>query len=85
MKNKLFVGNLPWSVDDAALGEAFAQYGEVTEARVARERDTGRSRGFGFVTFTADEAAEAALNALNGADLQGRNINVMFANPPKQA
>ncbi len=85
MKNKLFVGNLPWSVDDAALGEAFAQYGEVTEARVARERDTGRSRGFGFVTFTADEAADAALNALNGADLQGRNINVMFANPPKQA
>lgn len=83
MKNKLFVGNLPWSVDDAALNDAFGAYGEVTEARVARERETGRSRGFGFVTFTSDDAASAALDALNGADLQGRNINVMFANPPK--
>lgn len=83
MKNKLFVGNLPWGVDDAALNDAFASFGEITEARVARERETGRSRGFGFVAFTTDEAAEAALNAMNGADLQGRNINVMFANPPK--
>lgn len=85
MKNKLFIGNLPWGVDDAALGEAFAPFGEVTEARVATERDTGRSRGFGFVTFTEEDAAAAALNEMNGKDLQGREINVMYANPPKEA
>ncbi len=74
MKN-LFVGNLPWSVDDQKLESIFAEYGDVLSAKVILDRDTGRSRGFGFVEME-DDAADAAINALNEAEVDGRNIRV---------
>lgn len=77
--SKLFVGGLAWASDDARLGEAFSQFGEITEAKVITDRETGRSRGFGFVTFTTPDAADAALS-MNGQDLDGRTIRVDKAN-----
>ncbi len=79
MSKKLFVGSLSWNTDDHGLREAFAVHGEVTEATVIADRDTGRSRGFGFVTFAEDEAADTAMAALNGTDLDGRTIKVDVA------
>lgn len=79
MSKKLFVGSLSWNTDDHGLREAFAVHGEVTEATVIADRDTGRSRGFGFVTFAEDEAADTALAALNGTELDGRTIKVDVA------
>ena len=79
MGKKLFVGSLSWDTNDDGLHEAFAQFGEITEAKVICDRDSGRSRGFGFVTFTEDEAAEKALSAMNGFELDGRPIRVDFA------
>lgn len=76
MSKKLFVGSLSWNTDDSALREAFAAHGEVTDAVVISDRDTGRSRGFGFVTFADDEAAEKAIAALNNTELDGRTIKV---------
>ena len=76
MSKKLFVGSLAWATDDSELRTAFDPYGEVVEAKVITDRDTGRSRGFGFVTYTDEDAAEKAMNAMNGASLQGRNIRV---------
>ena len=81
MDNKLFVGSLPWAVDDAALADLFAPYGEVSEARVVTDRDTDRSRGFGFVTFATAEEAKAAIDALDGSQIEGREINVSVAKP----
>ncbi len=78
MPNKLFVGGLAWATDSDGLKTAFAEYGEVSEAKVITDRDTGRSRGFGFVTFADDDAAKIAL-ALNGTALVGRSIPVDFA------
>ena len=77
--NKLFIGGLAWATDDARLNEAFAQYGDITEAKVIVDRETGRSRGFGFVSFASDEAADAALQ-MNGQELDGRTIRVDRAN-----
>ena len=75
MQVKLFVGNLPWSVGDAELGEIFANHGEVLSARVINDRDTGRSRGFGFVEMeTADVAA--LIRATDGYEIAGRNLRV---------
>jgi len=76
MSNKLFVGGLSWGTDDEGLREAFARFGEVTEAKVIIDRDTSRSRGFGFVTFTTADEATAALEEMNGAQLHGRSIRV---------
>ena len=76
MSKKLFVGGLSWGTDDHGLSDAFAQYGEVTEAKVITDRDTGRSRGFGFVTFANGEEADAAIEAMNGSQLDGRTLNV---------
>ncbi len=81
MENKLFVGSLPWSVDDAQLGELFAAHGEVTSARVVTDRDTGRSRGFGFVEYTDDATALAAMEAMDGQMVDGRAITVSIARP----
>ncbi|KAF1892473.1 hypothetical protein Lal_00010939 [Lupinus albus] len=78
--SKLFVGGLSYGVDDQALRDAFASFGEVVEARVISDRDTGRSRGFGFVNFNSDESASTAQTAMDGQDLNGRNIRVSFAN-----
>ncbi|KAL2332606.1 hypothetical protein Fmac_013819 [Flemingia macrophylla] len=78
--SKLFVGGLSYGVDDQSLKDAFASFGDVVEARVITDRDTGRSRGFGFVNFSSDESANSALSAMDGQDLNGRNIRVSFAN-----
>ena len=75
MSNKLYVGGLAWTTDSDGLKAAFSEYGEVAEATVISDRNTGRSRGFGFVTFTESEAAKSAL-ALNGTELDGRTIKV---------
>ena len=79
MGKKLFVGNLDWSVKDEDLQQAFASFGEVTSARVVTDRMSGRSRGFGFVEFTTDEAAEEAKKQMNGKDMKGRPLRVDVA------
>ena len=72
---KLFVGNLPWSVGDAELAEIFADHGEVQSARVISDRDTGRSRGFGFVEMETDDI-NAVIRATDGREVDGRNLRV---------
>jgi len=81
VSKKLFVGSLPWAVNDEALQEAFTKYGNVVSAKVVTDRQTGRSRGFGFVEMESDSEASAAIEALNGSDLNGRNIVVNEAKP----
>ena len=78
---KLFVGSLPWGVDDAALAQLFAQAGTVVSAQVVKDRETGRSRGFGFVEMSSEEEANNAVKNLNGADIDGRKIVVNIARP----
>lgn len=77
--SKLFVGGLAWGTTDANIKEAFSEFGEVIEVKIICDRDTGRSRGFGFVSFTSEQEAEAALQALDGRDLAGRTIRVDYA------
>jgi RNA recognition motif-containing protein len=77
---KLFVGGLSWNTTDQGLTEAFEQFGEVTEAKVINDRDTGRSRGFGFVSFTDAADADAAAASMDGSTLDGRSIRVNEAN-----
>ena len=81
MGNKLYVGNLPYSVRDGDLEQAFGQFGAVTSAKVMMERDTGRSKGFGFVEMASDAEAQAAINGMNGQPLGGRSIVVNEARP----
>ena len=81
MGNKLYVGNLAYSVRDGDLEQAFAQFGAVTSAKVMMERDTGRSKGFGFVEMGSDAEAQAAINGMNGQPLSGRSIVVNEARP----
>lgn len=81
MGNKLYVGNLPYQVRDNDLEQAFGQFGSVTSAKVMMERDTGRSKGFGFVEMGSDEEAQAAINGMNGRPLGGRNLVVNEARP----
>lgn len=76
MSTKLFVGSLPWSVDDNTLKQAFEEHGNVVSAKVIKDRDTGRSRGFGFVEMETPSEAKNAISALNDSDLKGRNIVV---------
>lgn len=80
MSSKVFVGGLPWSIDDSSLVDTFSKYGEVVEARVITDRDTGRSRGFGFVTYRTAEDASSAIQALDGKMLENRQIKVNLAN-----
>ncbi len=79
MSKKLFVGSLSWDTNDEGLNAAFSPFGEISEAIVISDRYTGRSRGFGFVTFNDDEAADKAIEALNGTELDGRTIRVDVA------
>jgi RNA recognition motif-containing protein len=79
MAKKLFVGNLSWNTRDESLNDAFARFGEVSEAKVIVDRQTGRSRGFGFVTFANDQAADDAMAGLDGTELDGRAIRVNVA------
>lgn len=81
MSTKLFVGSLPWAVDDQALQDAFEPHGKVVSAKVITDRQTGRSRGFGFVEMENESEASAAIQALNGTELKGRNIIVSEAKP----
>ncbi len=76
MGKKLFVGGLSWGTTDEGLHQAFEKYGEIVEAKVITDRETGRSRGFGFVTFASEEGIQNAVNEMNGAQLDGRTIRV---------
>jgi RNA recognition motif-containing protein len=76
MSKKLFVGSLSWDTDDHGLRTAFEQFGPVEDAKVINDRDTGRSRGFGFVTFSSEADAQKAMQEMNGAVLDGRTLNV---------
>jgi len=81
MGNKLYVGNLSYEVQDRDLQQLFAQYGTVSSAKVVMDRDTGRSKGFGFVEMGTDEEAEASISALNGHEVGGRALTVNEARP----
>ncbi len=79
MSNKLFIGGLSWGTTEDGLRQAFAPYGEVAEAKVILDRETGRSRGFGFVAFASHEVAQSALDKMNGALIDGRPIRISLA------
>ncbi len=81
MGSKIYVGGLPYSTDDAKLGELFAPHGNVESAKVITDRATGQSRGFGFVEMVTAEEAKAAIAALNGTQLDGRTLTVNEAKP----
>jgi RNA recognition motif-containing protein len=83
MSTKLYAGNLPWGVNDDTLKSTFESYGAVVSAKVVTDRQTGKSKGFGFVEMQDQAAADAAIKALNGSSLQGRNIVVNEAKSKK--
>lgn len=84
MATKLFVGSLSWGVNDDMLNEFFAQAGTVASAKVITDRDSGRSKGFGFVEMSNDDEAKKAVDELNGKELDGRAINVSEARPREE-
>jgi RNA recognition motif-containing protein len=84
MSKKIYVGNLPYSVTDAILESNFAEFGSVASAKVMIDRETGRSKGFGFVEMTSVEVAQAAITALNGMSVDGRSIVVNLARPREE-
>jgi RNA recognition motif-containing protein len=81
MSQKIYVGNLSFSITNEDLKARFEQYGQVSSAQVITDRDSGRSKGFGFVEMSQNAEASAAINALNGSELQGRAMNVSEAKP----
>jgi RNA recognition motif-containing protein len=81
MAKKLYVGNLPYSIDDSSLQEEFAKFGAVMSAKVITDRDSGRSKGFGFVEMESDADADKAIESLNGVNMGGRDISVTEARP----
>ncbi len=80
----IYVGNLNYNVKEDALQKAFEEFGEVSSAKIITDRESGRSKGFGFVEMTNDDEANTAIENLNGKDLQGRSINVSQARPRKE-
>jgi len=84
MGNKLYVGNLSYNIRDDELQQAFAQFGSVSSAKVMMDRETGRSKGFGFVEMSSDAEAQAAINGMNGQALDGRAIVVNEARPREE-
>ena len=84
MSKKIYVGNLPYSVTDASLESNFAEFGGVSSAKVMMDRETGRSKGFGFVEMATAEFAEAAIKGLNGMSVDGRSITVNLARPREE-
>lgn len=84
MSNKIYVGNLPYSVTDASLESNFSEFGSVTSAKVMMDRDSGRSKGFGFVEMASVDASQAAITALNGMSVDGRSIIVNLAKPREE-
>jgi RNA recognition motif-containing protein len=83
-KKKLYVGNLPYSANSDELRKVFSEFGEVVDAVVISDKYSGRSKGFGFVTFATEEAAKSAVEKMNGKDMGGRNLVVNIARPPKE-
>jgi|SRR6185369_2208015 RNA recognition motif-containing protein len=81
MGNKLYVGNLPFSATDDTLRDLFSQAGQVESARIITDRDTGRSKGFGFVEMSSDQEASEAIKRFNGQDMEGRSLTVNEARP----
>lgn len=81
MSNKIYVGNLPYSVTDSSLKTNFAEFGGVSSAKVMMDRDTGQSKGFGFVEMSSAEQAQAAISAMHGMSVDGRTITVNLARP----
>ncbi|HYM20550.1 MAG TPA: RNA-binding protein [Candidatus Kapabacteria bacterium] len=81
---KIYVGGLPYDTDDSQLSQIFASYGEISSSRVITDRETGRSKGFGFVEMTDDAAAKKAIEELNEAQLGGRTLTVNVAKPMEQ-
>jgi len=81
---KVYVGNLPYNVDSDKLKEIFSAHGEVTEAVVISDRYSGRSKGFGFVTFADDDGAKKAIEEMNGKDFEGRELKVNEAKPREE-
>ena len=84
MSNKLYVGNLSFNTTENDLQDAFAAHGTVVQANLITDRDTGRARGFGFVTMSTNAEAESAVNALNGVSLDGRTLTVNVARPREE-
>ena len=84
MSSKIYVGGLPYATTDAQLQDLFAAHGTVESARVITDKFTGRSRGFGFVEMASNEEAQRAIQALNGTDLDGRNLTVNEARPQEK-
>jgi len=84
MGRKLYVGNLSYSVRDSDLQDLFAAHGTVDSAQVIMDRDTGRSKGFGFVEMSSDQEAQAAISALNGREVEGRSLTVNEARPREE-
>lgn len=84
MGNKLYVGNLPFSTTEDSLRDTFGQCGNVTDVMIALDRQTGRSRGFGFVTFSSDDEANAAVSKFHGSEMDGRTIQVNEARPREE-
>jgi len=80
----IYVGNLPWSTTEDELRDTFAAYGSVSSVAIIKDRNTGRSRGFGFVEMDSPEEAQAAINGLNGADMGGRDLKVNEARPREE-
>jgi len=81
MGNRIFVGGLPWAVGDGELRAHFEGCGDITDAVVVMDRESGRSKGFGFVTFESDESAQNAIENLDGSDMDGRSVRVSEAKP----
>ena len=84
MGNKLYVGNLPYSVRDEDLAQSFGEFGAVSSAKVMTDRDTGRSKGFGFVEMSSDAEAQAAIQGLHGQSMAGRDLVVNEARPREE-
>ena len=82
-KNKLYIGNLAYQIETSDLKETFETFGEIVDVVVIKDRESGRSRGFGFVTYVTSEEADAAMEALNGQDIQGRPLRIKYAEPRK--
>ncbi len=84
MSKRLYIGNLPYSIEEQSLIELFSQFGTVESANHIRDRDTGRSKGFGFIEMSTPSEAEAAIEAMNGQDVEGRPLTVNEARPPRK-
>ena len=84
MEKKLYVGNLPYKIDENSLNETFSEFGTVEEAVIITDKFSGRSKGFGFVTMSTEEEAQAAIDGMNEKEIEGRKLVVNEARPPRE-